>query len=93
MVKLNIHALYSDLTVVYTLIVLCIYQQQSGIRRRITVDRQFIAYCVSYVREEVRKYGSLFYCYQITSHSEMPLHSLKVQTLATRWKHFHSATK
>jgi hypothetical protein len=39
MVKLNIHALYSDLTVVYTLIVLCICQQQNGIRRCITVDR------------------------------------------------------
>jgi len=43
MVKLNLHALYSDLTVVYTLTVFCICQQQSGIRRRITVDRYFIA--------------------------------------------------
>ena len=49
MVKLNLHALYLDLTVVYTLIVLCICQQQSGIRHRITVDRYFIAYCVSYL--------------------------------------------
>ena len=49
MVKLKLHALYSDLTVVYTLIVLCICQQQSGIRLRITVDRYFIAYCASYV--------------------------------------------
>jgi len=49
MVKLNLHALYSDLTVVYTLIVLCIFQQQCGIRRCITVDRYIIAYCVSYV--------------------------------------------
>jgi len=43
MVKLNLHALYSVLTVVYALIVLCIYQQKSGIRRRITVDRYFTA--------------------------------------------------
>jgi len=49
MVKLNLHTLYSDLTVVYTLIVLCICQQRDGIRCRITVDRYFIAYCVSYV--------------------------------------------
>jgi len=49
MVKPNLHALYSDLTVVYTLIVLCMCQQQSGIRRRVTVDRYFIAYCVSCV--------------------------------------------
>src|SRR5215510_9266929 len=28
------------------------------------------------IREEVRKYGSLFYCHQITSHSEMLLYSL-----------------
>jgi len=33
MVKLNLHALYADLTVFYTQIVLCICQQQSGIRR------------------------------------------------------------
>ena len=39
MVKLNLHALYLDLTVVYTLVVLCICQQQNGIRRHITVDR------------------------------------------------------
>ena len=43
MVKLNFHVLCSDLTVVYTLIVLCTCQQQNGIRRRITVDRYFIA--------------------------------------------------
>jgi len=48
MVKLNLHALYSDLIVVCTLIVLCICQHQDGIRRRITVDRYF-AYCVSCV--------------------------------------------
>ena len=43
MVKLNLHALYSDLTVVYKLIQLCICQQQSGIWCRITVDRHFNA--------------------------------------------------
>jgi len=32
MVKLSLHALYSGLTVVHTLIVFCICQQQSGIR-------------------------------------------------------------
>jgi len=32
MLKLNIHALYSGLTMVYIPIVLCICQQQSGIR-------------------------------------------------------------
>jgi len=49
MVKLSLLALNSDLTVVYTLTILCICQQQNGIWRRITVDRYFIAYCVSYV--------------------------------------------
>ena len=49
MVKLNLHALYSDFAVVYTLIALCICKQQSGILRRITVDTYFTAYCVSYV--------------------------------------------
>ena len=44
------------------------------------------------LRMEVRKYGSPFYCHQITSHSEMPLYSLKVQSLATRWKNFHSSS-
>ena len=49
LLRLNCHALHPDLTVVYTLIAFCICQQQCGIRRRITVDRYFIAYCVSYV--------------------------------------------
>jgi hypothetical protein len=30
----------------------------------------------SYIGEEVRKQGSLFYCHQRTSHSEMPRYSL-----------------
>jgi len=47
-VKLILHALYSDLTVVCTLTVLCICQQRRGIRRRITVDRYCIACCVVY---------------------------------------------
>jgi len=68
MVKLNLHALYSDLTVVYTLTVLCIWQQQSGIRRRITVDRYFIAYCVSYVYVGSHNCTDeeLFFIHQIT---------------------------
>jgi len=45
MVKLNLHTLYSDLTVVYIPTVLRVCQQQNGIRRRITVDRYFITYC------------------------------------------------
>jgi hypothetical protein len=34
----------------------------------------------------------LCYCHQITSSSEMPLYSLKVQTLVARWKHFRSSS-
>ena len=41
---------------------------------------------------EVRKQGSLFYWHQITSPGEMPLYSLKVQTLISRWKHFRSSS-
>ena len=32
------------------------------------------------------------YCHQIISHSEMPLYSLKVQTLVARWKNFRSSS-
>jgi len=45
MVKLNLHVLYSGLTMIHTLIVVYICQQQSGIRVFITVDRYFFAYC------------------------------------------------
>ena len=67
MVKLNLHALYSDLTVAYTLIVLSICQQQNGIRRRITVDRYFIAYCVLYMWDHtVVPTKSCFCTHQVT---------------------------
>ena len=47
MVKLNLHALYSGLTIVHTPIVLCICQQQTEFVRLITVDRYFFAIYVN----------------------------------------------
>jgi len=49
MVKLNLHALYSGLTMVHTQIVLCVYQQRCGIRASYHSRQLHFAYFVSYV--------------------------------------------
>jgi len=42
-----------------------------------------------YIRGEVRKWVSLFYCHQITSHSEMPLYSLITHFTSLIFPHSH----
>jgi hypothetical protein len=66
MVKTNLHALYSDLTLVYKLIMSCIRQQQSGIRRRITVDRYFNSSRMYMWDHTVEQTKSRFCIHQVT---------------------------